>query len=225
LFRQYGGLAFAIKTYWKDYGGWKDVIQSPILHVSILLSVAAYFSLIILDWRTLTIGMMPTILGFSLAAYAITFSLMGSKMHVALARAQDGSGKPLVISVNATFFHNVFIQALALSFAVLSNGPLISIILRRSLSAGTFVDQLVDIEVAVGSFVGPLLLCYAVLLLFSSGLAMFRLGRLAPASVATPTAVANDADLPTVAPESARELYGIRWTIIRTLAKVLKVDG
>lgn len=225
MFNQYGGLAFAIKTYWKDYGGWKDVIQSPILHVSVLFSFAAYFGLIIMDWRALTVGMMPTILGFSLAAYAITFSLMGSKMHVALARAKDGNGKPLVISVNATFFHNVFIQALALSFAVLSNGPLIAIILRKSLSAGKAVDRLVSIEVAVGSFVGPLLLCYAVLLLFSSGLAMFRLGRLAPASVATPTAVANDADPPPVAPESARELYGIRWAIIRTVAKILRVDG
>lgn len=225
MFKQYGGLAFAIKTYWKDYGGWKDVVQSPILHVSVLFSLAAYLGLIVMDWRVLTVGMMPTILGFSLAAYAITFSLMGTKMHVALARAQDGSGKPLVISVNATFFHNVFIQALALSFAVLSNGPLVAVGMQNILPAGKVLNWLIKMEIAIGSFVGPLLLCYAVLLLFSSGLAMFRLGRLVPASIGVPAAVANDVAPSEPALEPARKLYGIRWAIIRTIAKILKVDG
>ena len=224
MFKQYGGFALAMRTYWEDYGGWKDLFQSPILHVSVLLSIASLFDLISIDWRTLTIGMMPTILGFSLAAYAITFSLMGSKLHTALARATDGAGKPLAISVNATFFHNVFIQALYLSFAVISKGPLFAKAIKNLSSPGDAQQIAIKVEVSAGDLFGTFLLIYAILLLFSSGLAMFRLGRLTP-STTSPLHVANDGQDIKVRPPSAHQLYGFRWKVVRAVAMFLRVKG
>lgn len=223
MFKQYGGLAVAIRTYWKDYGGWHDVIQSPIFHASILSAVAAHKDWISIDWRPLTISMMPTILGFSLAAYAITFSLMGSKLHSALARATDTAGKPLAFTTNATFFHNVFIQSLSLSFAVISKGHLFSDLTTYFIEDSKLRNTLIKVEIETGSFIGCLLLSYAVLLLFSSGLAMFRLGRLTPITVqqAPP---ANDTKL-IVDETKAFQVYGIRWRLIRRLAKILRVKG
>lgn len=224
MFKQYGGFRTAIAIYWSDYGGWSDFLRSPLLHVSVIVAIFESYGLLEIDWRILTIGMMPTILGFSLAAYAITFALMGSRLQAALTNGTDASGKSLAITVNATLFHNVFFQAISLAFAVITNGDLLARLISSLNMSRATTNALIHLEITVGNLAGCFFLVYAVFLLFSSGLAMFRLGRLLPSRPA-PAVVANDAPPEHHDEPSAHETYGFRWTIIRAVAKILRVKG
>lgn len=222
---QYGGLGAALKVYWEDYGGWSDFRRSPLLHLSLLVATLGSAKLILIDWRALTVGMMPTILGFSLAAYAITFSLMGTKLHLALTRASDTAGKPLARTVNATLFHNVFVQCACLSFAVITNGTLIAQLIGLVFGDVATARKLSSFQSQVASWLGTFLLVYAILLLFSAALAMFRLGRLVPSGVSNLPANDPAQTLPPSSPPAAEVIYGWRWTIVRAVAKVLRVKG
>lgn len=200
-------------------------MSSPIVHISILVSILNVLTLLEIDWRTLSISIIPTILGFSLAAYAITFTLMGGALHNALSAAHDSDDRPLFISINATFFHNLLFQIACLSFAALSKGTFIARVIERYFNSGTAVG-LIKFEVGLGNAVGSFLISYAILLLLSSAVAMFRLGRLSyrAGGRTRPIAPANDGGkLET--PPPAGELYGIRWAIIRGLARILRVKG
>lgn len=222
MLSQYGGLWRAVKVYWNDYGGWRDLFQSPMFHMSVLIATLASLGMISIEWRVLTTSMMPTILGFSLAAYAITFALMGSKLHIALSDAVDGTGRPLSRSVNATLFHNVFIQASCLSFAVITKGTLISLVLVQLLGRKGAVS-FIEMEHRIGEWLGLFLLVYAITLLFSSAIAMFRLGRLVPVKRNVPVPANDRKELEET--KSAQELYGVRWALIRAFAKLLRVNG
>ena len=133
------------------------------------------------DWHALALTALPTLLGFSLAAYTITFTLMGSALHRALSMAiEKKSGVSLIRIVNSTFFHVVMIQSVALIFSILSRGTLfpdiieaLPLVEEAKIGAASFIASLGDVF-------GFFLVIYSIFLLASIAIGMFRLGRLTP---------------------------------------------
>ncbi|MBO9516717.1 MAG: hypothetical protein J7493_01475 [Porphyrobacter sp.] len=125
-------------------------------------------------------------MGFSLAAYTITFTLMGSALHRALTVAIDKkTGHKLIRIVNATFFHVVVFQAIALLYALLTKGSLVPSIVSWTVNDDQ-VAAWINVRVYFwGDVIGCFFAVYAFFLLLSVGLAMFRLGRISPPVVAS----------------------------------------
>ncbi|UNK78579.1 hypothetical protein MNQ96_13575 [Sphingopyxis granuli] len=174
LFRQ-------INVYWKEYGGWLGFLSSPFVHISAIFTALYAAGYLPIDWHTLAITALPTLLGFSLAAYTITFTLMGSALHRALSAAIDNkSGISLIRTVNSTFFHVVIIQSLALLFSILNKGTLIPEIILAMPLIHTAKINAISFVVSLGNITGFFLVIYSMFLLASIAIGMFRLGRLTP---------------------------------------------
>lgn len=185
-----------IHIYWSEYGGIRELASSPFVHFSALCTFLYWTGSINLNWRNLALQALPTILGFSIAAYAITFSLMGSALHRALSSKIDKTrGIPLISIVNSTFFHVVICQVISLLFAILSEGSLFPQLWRMSPLKTEISTKMVDFSKSFGDLFGFFFTIYSVVLLLSVSLAMFRLGRMAPRHEncqATPPKSAND---------------------------------
>ncbi|MGY4398605.1 hypothetical protein ACVWZA_003813 [Sphingomonas sp. UYAg733] len=225
---QYRALYNTIKTYWREYGGWYDWASSPFFHISLAISVANLLEVISINWRSLARESLPTILGFSLAAYTITFTLMGSTLHTALRSAiNEKRGISLHKMVNVTFFHVVFFQILALLFSIITSGDFI----YRNLTTISFYRSsfifLAKFIVSLSNFVGCFLVVYAVCLLLSIAIAMLRLGRLsgsASAVAASPQPVA-EASTQTPVVLQLPDHPGIRETILKLIRRALRLPA
>lgn len=217
----YSALFKTIALYWRDNGGFKEFISSPFLHASAAIALLYAFNVVSIDWRSVTLSSLPTMLGFSLAAYTITFTLMGSALHRALSAAIDKkSGTPLIKIVNATFFHIVLFQTISLTYALVTKGDFF----WRTFGEGPGISELSHITAVVivygGDTVGCFLTVYAILLLFSVSFAMFRLGRLAtlPSTAVRSGERDNGEQKPTVA-----QTKPIRFGIVKVIARVLRI--
>lgn len=177
----YKALGKILSTYWKEYGGFSELLSSPIFHASVFATFLFALGLVEFDWRAFAIDALPTILGLSLAAYAITFSLMGSALHRALSLAVDRrQGIPLINVVNSTFFHVLLFQLAALIFAALSGGTGFNKLIALIPLEAEASKSVRELGFLVSQFLGFFLTSYSTMLLLSVGLAMFRLGRLNP---------------------------------------------
>lgn len=223
----YKALFSIFATYWREYGGKKELLNSPFFHLAALATILFGNGLLEFDWRNFALDAFPTILGLSLAAYAITFSLMGSALHRALTIAVDKRrGLPLVNIVNATFFHVLVFQVLTLVFAVSTRGTAVNRLLRLVPLEKEASDVIMAYIYRFGEITGFFLTTYSLLLLLSVGIAMYRLGRLnpkqdlAPEDIA-PTTVTNDNG---ESENFGREITGtVRFKILRRLAKVMRL--
>ena len=217
----YAALRSIFRIYWQEYGGFRELIASPFLHFAALATVFYGFGALEFSWREFVLSSLPTILGFSLAAYAITFSLMGSALHRALSIAVDQRrGIPLINIVNSTFFHVLLFQVLALVYAVLSQGSLAA----NSLAMLPLTDEakVAGVQSVAGftDIFGFFLTTYSLMLLMSVGIAMFRLGRLSPdRQVAQDGRPANDDPAP--AAELPDVTRTIRFRLVSGLARLL----
>lgn len=219
----YRALFTSLKTYWREYGGLKSLLSSPFTHFALAITVVYKIGFITLDWRKIALDSLPTMLGFSLAAYTITFTLMGSALHRALTTAIDrSSGLPLIKIVNATFFHIVTFQSAALLFSLTTDGHLFFDILKEPTNQETWRSPVLWAIVQMGDATGAFLSIYAYFLLFSVAFAMFRLGRLTMSSSQSSPPVSNDnaADTTPLQPE----VIGTwRFAVVKFVAKALRL--
>lgn len=122
----YGTLWGVFQRYRHDYGGFRQLFRSPYLHVSVVLGAIIWADRGKLDWHNLVISSFPTVLGFSLAAYTLTFAFMGSSLHQALRVAvHPSTNASLIRTVNATFFHVVLVQTFILIYSVVSQSTVL----------------------------------------------------------------------------------------------------
>lgn len=217
----YAALRTIFGKYWQEYGGIPELFSSPFLHFAALATVFYGFGALEFSWREFVLSSLPTILGFNLAAYAITFSLMGSALHRALSIAVDQRrGIPLINIVNSTFFHVLLFQVLALVYAVFSQGSLAARVLAMLPLTDEAKVSGVQLIADFTDIFGFFLTTYSLMLLMSVGIAMFRLGRLSPDSQAGQGSLpANDDPAPaTDLPDVTRT---IRFRLVSGLARLL----
>lgn len=159
-----------IRRYWEEYGGWPGLMTSKYFWAAFCLTLVMFPFWWSQPWYDTSISVLPNLLGFSLAAYAILLSISDSPVKAAMVK----SGASLVIS--ATFAHFILVQALALVVALAAkalypqSGPLADY-LKEHVTAGTVVEALGRAHGAFGVF----MLVYAVLLTVAAGLGIFRI--------------------------------------------------
>lgn len=190
LSASYKGLWNALLRYWADYGGWKGFYSSPLLHLSIIISTSSYSVWTQPNWIDVPLSLLPNLLGFSLGAYALIFSLADERLLSALnAPTTDGSPTRLRM-VNATFLHFILIQTAAIIFALSNKSTLLYDLAQHAPMPPIYIGRTQAFLTSTSGAFGYFLTVYAVVLLVGAALAAYRLaimsGRAASASQPQP---------------------------------------
>jgi len=172
---QFSGFAKVLKRYLRDYGGMSAVVSSPLFVVSLFIAGIDYDTWLHAKWVELSQSLIPSLLGFSLGTYAILFSLMTGRLKKALQTMQVSPGVSYLAMVNATFFHFIFVQILALVWAFLYAGTAMADVAGALGPFLPWVAPAFAVMSALGSFIGFQLLVYSFMLILGSALAVYRL--------------------------------------------------
>ncbi|MER9236602.1 hypothetical protein NKI56_32080 [Mesorhizobium sp. M0622] len=175
---QFGPFGKWIAGYFRTYGGWTAVAQSPLFQIAFIITALNYTKWFHEDWVELALTLLPTLLGFSLGTYAILFSLLGDKLKEALSAARDKNGTSRLTEVNTTFFHFIFIQVLAIVWAFIFSGSSLVDLVDALKASWPSVVSIYRIVYLIGSFSGYLLMLYSVLLTLGAAMAVYRLALL-----------------------------------------------
>lgn len=185
---QFRPFARHICRYFKAYGGWSGVLGSPLFLVALLVGGVSYGRWLQPGWTASTYALVPSLLGFSLGTYAILFSLITSRVKGAM-RAVKTYGKISALEqVNATFFHYIFVQVLALVWAFSFDGTLLTDLAKSLKQRCPAIWETFVVLRATGSFIGYILLIYSVTLVVGAALAIYRLALISdPGEVKAPS--------------------------------------
>lgn len=174
----YRSLWGALRRYWTDYGGWSEFLTSPLVHISVLVAATSYSAWSHGNWTELPLALLPNLLGFSLGAYALIFSLANENLLAALNRTSADGSPPLLRMINATFLHFILVQTAAIIFA-LANRSSFAIDFVGWLPLRDNVAEAIQslLRLSAAAF-GYWLTTYAVVLLVAAALAAYRLANM-----------------------------------------------
>jgi hypothetical protein len=113
---QYRSAGEAWREYWLAYGAWPAVTRSPYLHAAIFLSAVMAPLWLRVGWWSDVITVLPSILGFSIAAMALLMGFGDERFRALIARA--GGSTPTYVKIIASFAHFIIVQTLALVLAL-----------------------------------------------------------------------------------------------------------
>lgn len=109
-----------LRKLYSRYGGIKAIKTSSYFWVSVFLAALSYSSIAGYEWVDKAIGVMPSLTGFTIAAFAIIFAILDPRMLRKLL-ATDDSGQSPIASIAASIGHAVFIQVSAMIIAISSS--------------------------------------------------------------------------------------------------------
>ena len=142
MFGQWIAFGKRIRSYFRAYGGFRGVLASPIFGLAVIITALSYKDWLTPAWPEKTEMLIPSLPGFSLGTYAILFSLISLRLKGALRRAKSENGTSYLESLNATFFHFIFVQVIALIWAILFNGTWLfdlAMVARSLYTGGTYI--------------------------------------------------------------------------------------
>lgn len=153
------------------------MVRSPFFGLALLFTLLNYSQWITPEWPKRAEALIPNLLGFSLGTYAILFSIMSSRLKNALRSVcvSADSNISWLESINATFFHFIFIQVMTLIWSFLYQGSWLFDLARALGNANKFDNITYKALSLAGSFTGMFLLTYSILLMVASALAIYRL--------------------------------------------------
>lgn len=171
----YKGLWTPLSRYWADYGGWRDLLRSPFFHLSLIVTAGSYTAWLDPKWVELPLSLLPNLLGFSLGAYTLIFSLADERLLAALNAPKAGDKPTNLRIINATFLHFILVQTNAIIFALINRSSFfIDIIALIKTDIINMYSVRRVLTASAGAF-GYFLTIYAVVLLIGAALAAYRL--------------------------------------------------
>lgn len=170
-----------LKKLYRHYGGLKAVVRSWYFWVAFILSTLSYRSALNFEWSGIALGVMPSLTGFTIAAFALIFAILAPSM-LKLLIAPDKAGQSPISSIAAAIGHAVFIQVTAMVLAI-------SV---KSIDLDYFIDFMVKIIQCAGyspnillyivysikiiaSYIGLFCTYYGVLLILAAILSIVRM--------------------------------------------------
>ncbi|MEP0190700.1 MAG: hypothetical protein ABJP70_08760 [Erythrobacter sp.] len=162
------------RKYFTDYGGRNAVLRSPFFWVAVLLSIGS-FRLWHFEWTEHCRQIIPGLLGFSLGTYAILFSIIGPRLKGAMKAIKNDEGVAYLDEMNATFFHFILIQVLAIGLSFVRTASFF-----RDLPTFLFGKSLmIEYPSIIFNFtlgiVGTFLFFYSLFLTIAAALVVYRL--------------------------------------------------
>ena len=123
----YQGIRESFKAYWDAYGGLHAQMRSPYLHGALLLLLVTVpmwvFPLFTYSdsekqWWSMSISVLPNLLGFSLGGFALFVGFGDEKFKAILAAPEKDPNLPAIyVGLCASFVHFIVVQVFALIIA------------------------------------------------------------------------------------------------------------
>ena len=107
------------KMYWKAYGGFRAFWASYYFFIPLLITaLSANHWINNKEWMTDPLTILPSLLGFTLAGYAMWLSVGNEKLKIILSSKIDKNKNnySVFMQINASFIHFVVFQLIALIF-------------------------------------------------------------------------------------------------------------
>ena len=109
--------------YWQAYGGWKAVLRSTAVWFSVVFTILCAPAWSKGQWPDATLSALPSLLGFSLGAMGIILAFPSSPLFKLF--AERGRTDSYYLDLASRFVHFIFIQVIALLFALVGKSYLI----------------------------------------------------------------------------------------------------
>ncbi|HZZ79386.1 MAG TPA: hypothetical protein VFE62_12760 [Gemmataceae bacterium] len=171
---QFCGAARAFRTYWKIYGGWRAVFESPYAYAA--AGATALMAPIWLrpSWWDLVLSILPSLLGFSLAGFAVflAFGDDGFRRVIGGKRSSDESDEASpYLQFSAAFLHFIVVQILAICASLFAKSFYMIRLTNK------YVISFNEIIKPIWWAFGFLLFAYAILSALAAAMAIFALTR------------------------------------------------
>jgi hypothetical protein len=108
-----------MKEIWSLGGGIKGIILSPYFLLSFLITAFCFRIWLTEEWWKIVFSILPNLLGFSLAAYAMMWTFGDRRLQLALAKAKLDDGRATFEAVHSTFVRFVLTQVAALLSSII----------------------------------------------------------------------------------------------------------
>jgi hypothetical protein len=172
---QYKPLLNRIRRYFRAYGGWTAVVLSPFFLFSLVVSGLSYSVWSKPSWVSTAQSLLPNLLGFSLGTYSILFSLLTNRVRSAMKRMINERGISRLEETNATFFHFIFVQVIALAWSFIFSGSALADLLTLAGKSWPGALSLLWWLTGIGAYLGYTLLIYSFVLILGAALSVYRL--------------------------------------------------
>lgn len=183
--------------YWEAYGGLSTILKSFFFYLAIGITWINYPIWSKPDWWNQVTSILPTILGFTIAAFAIFLSLGNKIFKNAVHRRRMQGRVPLYLKICAMFAHQVFVQAIAVVLAIV-----LPALYQRPIPQSEFMVKLNEWARWGLWAVSYFLFVYGVLLVVAGGMNIF--------SVATLIQTAEEVDADR---EASKKITKPRWLV------------
>jgi hypothetical protein len=135
LYSEYSDLWHDVRVYFACYGGVPKIIYSPYTHFALLLTLICWGQWHSTDWTAIPLSVLPALLGFTLAAYALLLGFGDESFRKFLASSgkpeqtgRDATSETTLMGVSAIFLHFVVVEIVALLCAIVgAANPLASL--------------------------------------------------------------------------------------------------
>ncbi|MCR1770870.1 hypothetical protein [Burkholderia glumae] len=104
--------------YFKAYGGFKILFESVFFWAALFITAISYPYWSSKEWWSVVTTVLPTILGFTIAAFALVIGIGTGTFKRQLHRPGKDGKPPLYLKVSGIFVHQIVIQASAIIFSV-----------------------------------------------------------------------------------------------------------
>ncbi|WP_281686064.1 hypothetical protein [Pseudomonas citronellolis] len=168
--KDYKGVRKVWGKYWEGYGGFGALFSSFYFWLAFALTLLNYGAWSGLGWWDTVISSIPTILGFTLAGFAV-FLGMDSGFSRFIAKKSSAKVSPFMSLVSA-FVHFIVMQALSLLLALTFKSLQFTV---PGLPGWYY--QIVHYGNRFFWFLGYLIFMYSIVLVFSATFAIFRASR------------------------------------------------
>lgn len=168
-----------IGRLYDSYGGISGVLESKYAWFAAAFAAASWRLSLDGKWVAIAQSILPTLAGFSIAAYALFFAVLSEKERGILRNPVDGlNGRSPLLVMASTVSHSAMVQITGLIFSlVFSAKPLPTI---------EGFEQAAEITNMICSFSGMFLLYYGVNLIVANILTIFTIIELKPATKRKP---------------------------------------
>ncbi len=172
------GTIDVLKVVWDISGGWRRISRAWYTWAALLISVLCWSLWWDAAWWDLSLEIIPGMLGFSLAGFAMMLAFGDDRFRAVLSRAMvvtggEGTSKHSAFMGYASIFvHYLVAQVLGLLLAIIAKAELGIL----PLVGGTGIFRF---AIGICHFVGFFFVVYSILMALAATLAVFRMARTA----------------------------------------------
>lgn len=162
-----------LKIYWEAYGGWNSIFHSYYFGAALIITfLSINYWLNVPAWIETPLSGLPSLLGFSLAGYAVWLSIGDEKLKVMLSQINGETNHSDFIVVNATFIHFIILQILSYIYLLtLKAQPFTVVIDHYNLNN----HSCLIILGIIFNFLGYLIFTYSITSMLAAVLAIFQI--------------------------------------------------